>query len=486
MRKLIGNSLKLPDSQLRSRLSELVLDSSGRVRTCPGGCPASQCLRRLSAAAITEREGASLGCCLLQNGHSPANSHPAGNTADNTNTCCIITGSPQCFLKVATPHLSPSPSPPPQFHQIASPPSFATSSSSSPISNGPLPHHQTLQTATFHCRRNLLNCGCRRLTTMMQSHQMMETPKVAMGVAANASASYPSQDEEDHQDSDDDGAAGATGPSSEENGSVHYQANGERRVDGEAGMAANGGTAAGEAAKGQMRSKEGTEGQDTRRREATRSTEGGPTSTTELDPSGTPSKCWECGHGRGPGTPANLFFCEECGSIQPVDPNVDYFDLLSVKKEFGVDEKELESKYKGLQKRLHPDLFATKSGTEKVHSAQQSANVIKAYYTLKRPLSRAVYMVQLQSPDVGHDMEDGTIQDQSLLMEVMEFRERIEDAAGDAETLKRLADENSEKMAFNMESVANALDAKEYGWAKKLIQRWTYYNRIAEEIEQQL
>lgn len=86
-----------------------------------------------------------------------------------------------------------------------------------------------------------------------------------------------------------------------------------------------------------------------------------------------------------------------------------------------MDLKELERKYKGLQKKLHPDLFTRKSEVcssrvvhllqikaevlqteiylgqqrERSYSADQSSHVIQAYHTLVKPLQRARYMVRL-------------------------------------------------------------------------------------------
>ncbi|KAG0572155.1 hypothetical protein KC19_VG072900 [Ceratodon purpureus] len=124
------------------------------------------------------------------------------------------------------------------------------------------------------------------------------------------------------------------------------------------------------------------------------------------------AKCWSCEEL----STANPFFiCSSCKAIQPLDQDVDFFQLLSVDRRYVQDLKVLERKYKQLQKFLHPDLSSRKSKREQVYAADQSAQVIKAYYTLLDPLSRAQYMLRLGGVNID---EEGTIHDPALLMEV--------------------------------------------------------------------
>ncbi|KAL2650996.1 hypothetical protein R1flu_019124 [Riccia fluitans] len=85
--------------------------------------------------------------------------------------------------------------------------------------------------------------------------------------------------------------------------------------------------------------------------------------------------------------------CPSCGAIQPLDLSVDYFTIFGISRSFQVDSKLLKQKYKNLQKKLHPDLMSSTSEKEQQFSADQSAHVIRAYFTLLKPLSRARYLV---------------------------------------------------------------------------------------------
>jgi glutathione S-transferase len=68
--------------------------------------------------------------------------------------------------------------------------------------------------------------------------------------------------------------------------------------------------------------------------------------------------------------------------------------LRSSEPAFDLDLSRLEQQYKALQRRLHPDKFATASAQEQEYAAQQATAVNQAYDVLKRPLRRASYIVR--------------------------------------------------------------------------------------------
>jgi hypothetical protein len=67
--------------------------------------------------------------------------------------------------------------------------------------------------------------------------------------------------------------------------------------------------------------------------------------------------------------------------------------LRSSEPAFDLDLSRLEQQYKALQRRLHPDKFATGSPQEQEYAAQQATAINQAYDVLKRPLRRASYIV---------------------------------------------------------------------------------------------
>ena len=103
-----------------------------------------------------------------------------------------------------------------------------------------------------------------------------------------------------------------------------------------------------------------------------------------------------------------------------------YFELLGFQPSFNVDLASLESAYFKVQRDYHPDRFVGKPAEERVMAAQRSADINKAYETLKNPLTRAQYLLHLQGIEVGTD-HDTVKPSQAILAETLEWREEAED-----------------------------------------------------------
>ena len=100
-----------------------------------------------------------------------------------------------------------------------------------------------------------------------------------------------------------------------------------------------------------------------------------------------------------------------------------YFELFGLPVSFDVNLSELKEKYQELQKAVHPDRFVNASDQEKMLSVQQATSINDAFESLKKPLSRARYLLKLLGVD--YDEEKNTIMDTAFLMQQMELREEL-------------------------------------------------------------
>jgi molecular chaperone HscB len=100
-----------------------------------------------------------------------------------------------------------------------------------------------------------------------------------------------------------------------------------------------------------------------------------------------------------------------------------YFELFGLPVGFLVDIDELRERYRDLQRVLHPDRFAGSSEQERRLSMQGTAHINQAYETLKDPLKRALYLLELHGVETGPDHE--TTRDTGFLMEQLELREEL-------------------------------------------------------------
>jgi len=208
------------------------------------------------------------------------------------------------------------------------------------------------------------------------------------------------------------------------------------------------------------------------------------------------------------------YFCNKCDKITHPDAikRRSHYALLNVPERFSIDSKAMELSMKNLQKMLHPDKFSSRGASssssascgggddggdgdkEREYSEEISARVNEAYGKLRDPLSRAKYLFGLKA-GAAYDAEEkegvGTREEvpPELLFLVMEVREAIEDADGDAEELMKLKGENEERMEEAKRRVGEAFDEDavfDEDKARKAIVELTYFERIRKELIERL
>jgi len=106
------------------------------------------------------------------------------------------------------------------------------------------------------------------------------------------------------------------------------------------------------------------------------------------------------------------------------DLSTTHFDLFAVPAVFDVDAAQLDSRYRELQRTMHPDRFVNASDQERRISMQQATQINEGYQTLKDPLRRGRYLLELAG---YHFDENNTISDAEFLMEQMELRESLDE-----------------------------------------------------------
>jgi len=105
------------------------------------------------------------------------------------------------------------------------------------------------------------------------------------------------------------------------------------------------------------------------------------------------------------------------------DFSKNYFDLFGLPVAFLIDTASLAERYRELQRVVHPDRYASASEQEQRLALQQATMVNEAFETLRDPLKRAVYLLQLNGVDTNQ--ETATTRDGAFLMQQMELREAL-------------------------------------------------------------
>lgn len=117
---------------------------------------------------------------------------------------------------------------------------------------------------------------------------------------------------------------------------------------------------------------------------------------------------------------------------------MNHFELFGLPTQFRVDGSLLSSQFRELQRRFHPDNFATASERDRLMAVQKAALINDAYQVLKNPIMRSEYLLA----ENGHDIrsEKQTLQDPLFLMQQMELREELEEIGTQTDAEDKLFD----------------------------------------------
>ncbi len=170
-----------------------------------------------------------------------------------------------------------------------------------------------------------------------------------------------------------------------------------------------------------------------------------------------------------------------------VDFNKDYFALFGLSRTFRLDAAVVEQVYRDLQSRVHPDRFAHLPETERRLSMQWATQVNEAYRTLRHPLSRAQYLLQLQGQDTGET--SNTAMSPQFLMEQMEWREAVAEAqaAEDSAALEQLHHRLRQHAREIHGEIERAIDAEHnYAAAADAVRRLMFVEKLQHDIDHAL
>lgn len=131
------------------------------------------------------------------------------------------------------------------------------------------------------------------------------------------------------------------------------------------------------------------------------------------------SMCWHC-----QSEVAGEYFCERCVKVQPVSKDTDYFTCLGFPRRLSVDLQQLEAKFYQLSRAFHPDFYQAKSQQEQAISLSNAATLNTAYRTLRDPIQRAEYLLDLEA---GSVKDIRTTPPGDLFEQILELQETLDE-----------------------------------------------------------
>ncbi|MCS6765015.1 MAG: Fe-S protein assembly co-chaperone HscB [Candidatus Protistobacter heckmanni] len=162
-----------------------------------------------------------------------------------------------------------------------------------------------------------------------------------------------------------------------------------------------------------------------------------------------------------------------------------FFALFGLPERFAVDAAALDEAYRAVQSLVHPDRHATAGDAQKRAASQAAAHANEAYRTLRKPLTRAVYLCRLRGADP--QSETDTAMPGAFLMQQMEWRETLAESQ-DAAALQALAKEVDAARRAGVDEVQRLLDgqAADPQAASQAVRKLMFIEKFAAELDDAL
>lgn len=167
-----------------------------------------------------------------------------------------------------------------------------------------------------------------------------------------------------------------------------------------------------------------------------------------------------------------------------MDMTRNYFELFELQPGFDLDLALLSERYRELQKQWHPDRFAHLSERERRLSVQYTAHLNEAFQSLKSPLRRAQYLLLLAGRDTHG--ESSSQLDPMFLMEQMELRERLSEAADHEDPESELEQLQSEAAQASQDLRAEFVklyQSDDLDGAEQVVRKMQFAAKLESEIE---
>lgn len=159
------------------------------------------------------------------------------------------------------------------------------------------------------------------------------------------------------------------------------------------------------------------------------------------------------------------------------------FELFGLTPTFTIDEQQLATTYRSLQRVVHPDRYVGASDHERRQAVEQAATVNDAYKILRDPVRRADCLLSL----LGHPENEQRLMDPAFLMEQMELRERlgeVHDSDHPLNTLAELTDLLRQRRATLLGELDDFLrntTQESLAQAAEIVLRLRFFDRLVEE-----
>ncbi|KAA0680993.1 molecular chaperone DnaJ [Roseomonas genomospecies 6] len=178
--------------------------------------------------------------------------------------------------------------------------------------------------------------------------------------------------------------------------------------------------------------------------------------------------CWLCGRS----VAARAMFCHSCGAVQAPRP-LDHFTRLGLERRFDIEPEALARQHAGFSRAMDPERFAARGARQQANARAQADALTEAYETLRDPVRRARYLLELLNAPAASMSAD---EDE----EVAALAQRL-DAAPDVAAVDRLAHDLGQRVESCIKYLAIAFRNGQTDNAARILARLERLEALAAE-----
>ncbi len=159
-----------------------------------------------------------------------------------------------------------------------------------------------------------------------------------------------------------------------------------------------------------------------------------------------------------------------------------YFALFQLEPRFALGIGDLETAYRTVASRVHPDRFAQAEASSQRWALESATTANEAYHTLRKPLTRARYLLEMRGVETGR----ASTLSPAMLMEQMDLRESLEDAreSRNVRALDALAALVKSRAAVLKGLLEIQIDThRDDTGAARSVEEWLYIEKLITNIE---
>jgi molecular chaperone HscB len=170
----------------------------------------------------------------------------------------------------------------------------------------------------------------------------------------------------------------------------------------------------------------------------------------------------------------------------------DFFSLFGLPRSYDLALDQLESAWKRLQAVVHPDRFAGGGDAQRRMALQWSTRINEGHQTLKNPISRASYLLELHGVDL--QTESNTSMPPDFLMTQMAWREALDELRDQSDDQRRAQDKASLRQEVGqfwqsgeerlVRLLSGSSDAQALSEAADLVRQLMFVKKFEQELSE--